>query len=114
MYFRQLFNSGIAGVAEWRNLWNQQVLPYLRSARIVAGPGVRVSQRPAGTVIEVVTAAGLPPSTTNLTLAAVVTQPTGGAGAGAVQIATPTVSGGVILTSGASIPVVMPYLDGAN
>ena len=53
-------------------------------------------------------------SDTTIRLGAVVTMPTGGAGAGAVQIATPTVSGGVILASGASIPVYMPYLDGEN
>ena len=61
MYLKQLVNGGLAGIAEWRAMWNQSVLPYLRGQRLVAGKGVRVSQRPAGTVIEVVdgyTAAG--------------------------------------------------------
>lgn len=50
----------------------------------------------------------------SIRLGAVVTMPTGGAGVGAVYLATPTVSGGIIVDSGASISVIMPYLDGAN
>lgn len=49
-----------------------------------------------------------------VTFGVVVIMPTGGVGEGAVQNATPTTSGGAILASGASIPVVMLYLDGAN
>lgn len=111
MYLKQLYG----GFAEWRTFWNQTVLPYLRSQKLVAGHGVRISQRPTGTVIEAVDAGGRGVSQTGgVMLAAVVTMPTGGVGAGAVQLATPTASGGVILASGASIPVVMPYIDGAN
>ena len=52
MYLKQLTNSGLAGIAEWRRMWNGDVLPFLRSQLLVAGNGVRLSRRPAGTVIE--------------------------------------------------------------
>ena len=58
MYFRQLLNSGLAGVNEWASMWNQHVLPYLRSQRLVAGRGIRINETPSGTRIEVVDASG--------------------------------------------------------
>lgn len=58
MYFCRLFNGGFAGVNEWRSMWNNSVLPYLRSQRLVAGHGVRINETPSGTRIEVIDAGG--------------------------------------------------------
>lgn len=51
MYLKRLFEHGIAGADEWRDLWNREILPHLRSLRPVAGPGVRIEQKAGGTVI---------------------------------------------------------------
>jgi len=50
----------------------------------------------------------------DVALASVVTMPTGGVGEGSVRLVTVTASGGLIPSSGASISVIMPYLDGIN
>ena len=92
------------------------VLPVTGSGAIVSGAQVW-SRAPVGVPLLGGTSSGgvvMLGEAGAIRLGAVVTMPTGGAGEGAIRIATPTVSGGVILTSGASIPVVMPYLDGAN
>lgn len=52
MFLRRLVYGG----REWRDMWNDEVLPYLRSLRPVAGPGLAVDRRPAGTVIRVASA----------------------------------------------------------
>lgn len=55
----------VYGGREWRDMWNDEVLPYLRSLRPVAGPGVLIDRRPAGTVFRAVpapTAAASSPS----------------------------------------------------
>lgn len=88
MYLKQLFNAGFAGVTEWRTLWNQTVLPYLRSQRIIAGHGIRTRQMPAGTVIEAVDAGGRGASQgggAELKIGAVVASPAGGFGTGVAQ-----------------------------
>ena len=46
MYLKQLSGD----FAEWKDMWNDEVLPYLRSLRPVAGPGVRIDRLPNGTV----------------------------------------------------------------
>ena len=58
MYLKQIINAGVAGFAEWRRMWNQDVLPYLRGQRLIAGRGVRINRLPAGTVIDVIDAGG--------------------------------------------------------
>ena len=51
MYLKQLFGSGAAGFAEWRDMWNGEILPYLRSLRPLAGHGIRTEEKADGTVI---------------------------------------------------------------
>ena len=58
MHLKQIINTGVAGIAEWRRMWNQDVLPYLRGQHLIAGRGVRINRLPAGTVIETVDAGG--------------------------------------------------------
>ena len=54
MQLNQLPAGGALGfAARWRTMWNTEILPYLRSARLVAGRGIRLDQRPGGTVISV-------------------------------------------------------------
>lgn len=63
---KQIVSSGFDAIGEWRRMWNDEVLPLLRSQRLVAGPGVRIDRRPFGTTIRVeagaaaVTAAYIP------------------------------------------------------
>ena len=115
MYLRRIVGNGLAAVAEWRRMWNDEVLPYLRSQRPVAGPGVKIDQRPAGTMITAAGVGGSAPAAAGaVRLAVVTTSPTGGVGVGTVQLATVTASGGIVVSSGASISVTMPYLDGLN
>ena len=52
MFLRRLNHGG----REWRDMWNDEVLPYLRSLRPVAGPGLAIDRLPAGTVIRAVSA----------------------------------------------------------
>ena len=62
MYLRQLSGSGSPGFVEWREMWNDEVLPYLLSLRPVGGPGTRIDRTDGGTVIRAVpTAAGIVP-----------------------------------------------------
>ena len=35
----------------WRSMWNEEVLPYLRSLQLTAGDGLMIDRRPAGTWI---------------------------------------------------------------
>jgi len=51
MYLRRLENHGAAGLAEWREMWNEEVLPRLRSLRPLAGQGICTEEQPDGTVI---------------------------------------------------------------
>ena len=57
MYLRRLFGTGVTGFSEWREMWNDEVLPYLLSLRPVGGPGTRIDRRDGGTVIRAVPAA---------------------------------------------------------
>ena len=111
MSLDRLSSSG-AGGDEWRNMWNEEVLPYLRESQLVAGPGVRIDRRPAGTLIRVVPSGGA--ETGGVTLAAVVTMPTSGGGVCTVAPVTLGSGGEITVTSGAEISVVCPFLDGYN
>ena len=51
MYLQRLYGSGLGGVDEWREMWNDEVLPYLHSLRPLAGPGTRIEERSDGTLI---------------------------------------------------------------
>lgn len=102
--------------SDWQRMWNNEVLPYLQAAKVVAGRGIRVDEHPGGTTISAVPAEQ--PSgggaASPAKLAAVVTMPTSGGGMGT---ATPVMlgSGGEITTvSGGAISVKFPYLDGYN
>ncbi len=54
MQLRRLNESSpLRTVAAWREMWNGEVLPYLRSLAVVAGSGIAVRRHPAGTVVEV-------------------------------------------------------------
>ena len=37
--------------AEWKEMWNYDILPYLHDLRPVAGPGVRINHMPTGYII---------------------------------------------------------------
>lgn len=50
MFLRRLNTGG----REWRDMWNDEVLPYLLSLRPVAGPGLAIDRLPSGTVIRAV------------------------------------------------------------
>ena len=92
------------------------VLPVVGSGAIVSGAQVW-SRTPVGVPLLGGTASGgvvLLGSETEIRFAAVATMPTGGTGAGTVRLAMPTISGGVIVDSSTSLPMVMPYIDGAN
>ena len=109
MFLQRLFSGS---PVEWRDMWNDEVLPYLRSEHLVAGPGIRIDRRPAGTLIRAV-----PPDAENggsFTLAAVVTMPTSGGGPGTVKPVVFGSGGAITVTSGGEIPVVFPFLDGYN
>ena len=41
----------LASDENWRSMWNEEVLPYLRSLHLTAGDGLRIDRRPAGTWI---------------------------------------------------------------
>ena len=51
MFLREL-GSG----ESWAEMWNREVLPYLRSRQLVAGRGVRLDRMPSGTVIRTIPA----------------------------------------------------------
>ena len=48
---KQIVSSGFDAIGEWRRMWNGEVLPFLRSQQLIAGPGVRLDRRPGGTTI---------------------------------------------------------------
>lgn len=52
MFLKRLVHGGFAALSEWRDLWNGEVLDYLRGLQIVPGSGIRVRRLPSGTVIE--------------------------------------------------------------
>ena len=111
MYLKQIVNGGIAGIAEWRRMWNQDVLPYLRGARLIAGRGVRINRLPTGTVVEVVDAGGHAAAAgggAGVKIGAVVTSPSGGFGAGTAQAITINSDGTYSLTSGGEV---MGYIN---
>ena len=114
MLLRRLTSGGLGGVSEWRRMWNEEVLPYLRGAQLVAGPGVRIDRRPAGTLIRVSPSDGGHNGGGSVTLAAVVSLPTSGGCIGTVSPVMIGSGGEITITSGASIPVKFPYLDGYN
>ena len=58
MPLSELISSGFDCIGEWRRMWNGEVLPYLRSQAIVAGPGIRAERLPAGTVVSAAPAPG--------------------------------------------------------
>ena len=114
MSLNRLFSDDSGGIAEWKNMWNDEVLPYLHSARLVAGPGLRIDRRPAGTLIRVISSGGAGGNANGATLAAVVTMPTYRGGPGAVKPVVIGSGGEITLASGAEIPVIFPFLDGYN
>ena len=92
------------------------VLPVTGSGAVVSGAQVW-SRTPVGLPLLFGTSSGgvvLLERDTEVRLATVSIMPTGGTGAGAVRPAMPAVSGGVIVDSGTSLPMAMPYIDGAN
>ena len=48
----------LASGGDWRSMWNEEVLPYLRSLQLTAGDGLRLDRRPAGTWIRALPGAG--------------------------------------------------------
>ena len=114
MFLRYLLSGDFGGIAEWRKMWNDEVLPYLRAERLVAGPGVRLDRRPAGTLIRVVSSGGAGGGAGGIMLAAVVTMPTSGGGLGTASPVMIDSGGAITITSGAEIQVKFPYLDGYN
>ena len=112
MVLRYLSRGDSGGVAEWREMWNEEVLPYLRAEHLAAGPGIRLDRRPAETLIRVVSSGGAGGG--KMILAAVVTMPTSGGGVGTAVPVTVGSGGAITPTSGAAIPVTFPYLDGYN
>ena len=117
MFLKRLISGGFGGIAEWRTMWNDEVLPHLRGAELVAGPGIRIDRRPAGTLIRVVSSGGAGTGGSageGVTRAAVVTMPTSGGGVGTVSPVGIGSGGAITITSGAAIPAVFPFLDGYN
>ena len=98
--------------AEWRDMWNDEVLPYLRSERLVAGPGLQIDRRPAGTLIRAVSSGdgGNGGSGGSFTLAAVVTAPAGGYGDGEYAPVTLNSDGTYTITSGGSVAAITPFI----
>lgn len=111
MVLRYLSREDSGGVAEWREMWNEEVLPYLRSEHLAAGPGIRLDRRPAETLIRVVPDG---PGGGKVILAAVVTPPTSGGVTGTVAPVVIGSGGEITVASGAAIRAVFPFLDGYN
>ena len=109
MFLNRLFSNDLGGIAEWKNMWNDEVLPYLRSERLVAGPGVRIDRRPAGTLIRVVSS-GAADGGPGLTLAAVVTAPSGAYGVGEYRPVVLNTDGTYTVVSGGTISAITPYI----
>ena len=97
---------------EWRKKWNRDVLPYLRANQLVAGRGIRIDRRPNGTVVGVDSSdrAGNAGVGHDVTLAVVTTAPAGGYGVCECQGVTMNQDGTYQITSGATIPAVIPYI----
>ena len=112
MFLKRLFSTGPGGIAEWKRMWNDEVLPYLRGAQLVAGPGIRIDRRPAGTLIRVVSSGGAGAGGgAGVTLAAVVTAPSGAYGVGEAKAITMNTDGTFTVTSGgAAISTITPYI----
>ena len=113
MSLKHLTSGDPGSFAEWKRMWNDEVLPYLYSAQLVAGPGVRIDRRPAGTLIRAVPSDGAG-NGGGVKLAAVVTMPTSGGGIGTVAPVMIGSGGEIAITSGAAIPAKFPFLDGYN
>ncbi len=109
MFLNRLFSDDFGGIAEWKNMWNDEILPYLRSERLVAGPGVRIDRRPAGTLIRVVSS-GVAGGNSGVTLAAVVTAPAGAYGVGEYRPVVLNADGTYEITSGGAIAAITPYI----
>ena len=45
-------------IRNWRNIWNNQIIDFLRSLELIAGPGIRIDKRPAGRVISAIFPSG--------------------------------------------------------
>ena len=113
MFLKRLMSGGPGGIAEWKRMWNDEVLPYLRGAQLVAGPGIRIDRRPAGTLIRVVSSGGAGGGNGggNITLGAVVTSPTGGFGTGTAKTIVLNSDGTYTINSGgAVVGYINPYL----
>lgn len=59
MLLRRL--SPFDGADKWREMWNNEVIPYIQTMRLIAGRGIRLNHLPAGTVIETLPHAGKAP-----------------------------------------------------
>ena len=59
MYLKQLLGSGTAGFAEWRDMWNWEIIPYLRTLRPLAGHGICTEEKADGTMINATTVPGI-------------------------------------------------------
>ena len=111
MFLRRLMSGGSGGIAEWRNMWNNDVLPHLRESRLVAGPGIRIERHPAGTRIRVISSGGAGDGNGGgVTLAAVVTAPSGAYGVGECRSVTMNSDGTFTVTSGGVISTITPYI----
>jgi hypothetical protein len=58
MHLHRITGTGLGAITELRRMWNEEVLPALRSRELVAGRGIRLRKLPAGTTIEVVDSGG--------------------------------------------------------
>ena len=109
MFLTRLFSGS---PAEWRDMWNNEVLPYLRGAQLVAGPGIRIDRRPAGTLIRSIPSGdGGNGGGGSFTLAAVVTSPAGGYGIGGYAPVTLNADGTYTIdTEGEPAAAVTPFI----
>ncbi len=112
MFFKRLFSTGPGGIAEWKRMWNDEVLPYLRGAQLVAGPGIRIDRRPAGTLIRVVSSGGGSADTGGggVQLAVVTTSPSGNFGVGACTPVEFSTNGTYQVTDDDPISTITPFI----
>lgn len=61
LMLRELDKKGCPGCEQWREMWNSEILLYIRKIRLIPGRGVRVSHVPNGTICE--TAPAVHPAT---------------------------------------------------
>lgn len=52
LMLRELDKKGCPGCEQWWEMWNSEILPYIRKIRLIPGRGVRVSHVPNGTICE--------------------------------------------------------------